>query len=142
MKIIKTVLVVAPMAVRIPILRLKGILLTSIQVDLADQEALEFQSDLVQEVTRSEAQGVVIDVTALDVVDSFMARVLNETAGMAQTLGAEVVLCGIQPSVALTLTEMGRELLGVDTALSLEQGVERVQDLLAQRGQHHARDGD
>ncbi len=127
---------------RIPILRLKGILLTSIQVDLADQEALEFQSDLVQEVTRSEAQGVVIDVTALDVVDSFMARVLNETAGMAQTLGAEVVLCGIQPSVALTLTEMGRELLGVDTALSLEQGVERVQDLLVQRGQHHARDGD
>ena len=127
---------------RIPILRLKGILLTSIQVDLADQEALEFQSDLVQEVTRSEAQGVVIDVTALDVVDSFMARVLNETASMAQTLGAEVVLCGIQPSVALTLTEMGRELIGVDTALSLEQGVERVQDLLAQRGQHHARDGD
>jgi len=117
-------------------------LLTSIQVDLADQEALEFQSDLVQEVTRSEAQGVVIDVTALDVVDSFMARVLNETASMAQTLGAEVVLCGIQPSVALTLTEMGRELIGVDTALSLEQGVERVQDLLAQRGQHHARDGD
>ncbi len=127
---------------RIPILRLKGILLTSIQVDLADQEALEFQSDLVQEVTRSEAQGVVIDVTALDVVDSFMARVLNETASMAQTLGAEVVLCGIQPSVALTLTEMGRELIGVDTALSLEQGVERVQDLLAQRGQRHARDGD
>ncbi len=127
---------------RIPILRLKGILLTSIQVDLADQEALEFQSDLVQEVTRSEAQGVVIDVTALDVVDSFMARVLNETASMAQTLGAEVVLCGIQPSVALTLTEMGRELIGVDTALSLEQGVERVQDLLAQRGQNHARDGD
>ncbi len=127
---------------RIPILRLKGILLTSIQVDLADQEALEFQSDLVQEVTRSEAQGVVIDVTALDVVDSFMARVLNETASMAQTLGAEVVLCGIQPSVALTLTEMGRELLGVDTALSLEQGVEKVDRLLAQRGQRHARDGD
>jgi len=128
--------------VRIPILRLKGILLTSIQVDLADQEALEFQSDLVQEVTRSEAQGVVIDVTALDVVDSFMARVLNETAGMAHTLGAEVVLCGIQPSVALTLTEMGRELIGVDTALSLEQGVEKVDRLLAQRGRHHARDGD
>ena len=127
---------------RIPILRLKGILLTSIQVDLADREALEFQSDLVQEVTRSEAQGVVIDVTALDVVDSFMARVLNETAAMAQTLGAEVVLCGIQPSVALTLTEMGRELLGVDTALSLEQGVEKVDRLLAQRGQRDARDGD
>ncbi len=127
---------------RIPILRLKGILLTSIQVDLADQEALEFQSDLVREVTRSEAQGVVIDVTALDVVDSFMARVLNETASMAQTLGAEVVLCGIQPSVALTLTEMGRELIGVDTALSLEQGVEKVDRLLAQRGQRHARDGD
>ena len=127
---------------RIPILQLKGILLTSIQVDLTDREALEFQSDLVQEVTRSEAQGVVIDVTALDVVDSFMARVLNETARMAQTLGAEVVLCGMQPSVALTLTEMGRELIGVETALNLEQGVEKVQRLVAQRGKRYARDGD
>ena len=127
---------------KIPILRLKGILLTSIQVDLADQDALEFQADLLAEVSRTEAQSVVIDVTALDVVDSFMARVLNETASMAQTLGAEVVLCGIQPAVALTLTEMGRELIGVETALNLEQGVEKVERLLAQRGQRYARDCD
>jgi len=117
-------------------------LLTSIQVDLADQDALEFQADLLAEVSRTEAQSVVIDVTALDVVDSFMARVLNETASMAQTLGAEVVLCGIQPAVALTLTEMGRELIGVETALNLEQGVEKVERLLAQRGQRYARDCD
>ena len=127
---------------KIPILRLKGILLTSIQVDLTDREVLEFQDELLAEVSRTEAQGVVIDVTALDVVDSFMARVLNETASMARTLGAEVVLCGIQPSVALTLTEMGRELIGVETALNLEQGVEKVERLLAQRGQRYARDGD
>ena len=127
---------------RIPILQLKGILLTSIQVDLADQDALEFQDDLLAEVSRTEAEGVVIDITALEVVDSFMARVLNETARMAQTLGAEVVLCGMQPSVALTLTEMGRELIGVETALNLEQGVEKVQRLVAQRGKRYARDGD
>lgn len=118
----------------IPILRLKDLLLTSIQVDLTDQEALEFQSDVLEMVSHTDAQGIVIDITALDVVDSFMARVLSDTARMAQMLGAEVVLSGMQPMVALTLTEMGRELVGVETTLNLDQGLEKLQRLIQERG--------
>jgi rsbT antagonist protein RsbS len=106
--------------VRIPILRIKDILLTSIQVDLTDQDALEFQRDVLSRVSETEAKGVVIDISALDVVDSFLARALNDTANMARLLGTQVVICGMQPAVALTLIEMGRELVGVETVLNLD----------------------
>lgn len=119
---------------KIPILRLKDILLTSIQMDLTDEDALNFQSDMLEMVNKTDAKGIVIDITALDVVDSYMARMLNETASMVRILGAEVVICGMQPSVALTLVEMGRELIGVSTALNLDQGFELVQSLLEERG--------
>jgi len=115
---------------KIPILRLKNILLTSIQVDLTDQDALDFQSDVVHKVAETKAKGVVIDITALDVVDSFLALVLNDTATMVQILGAEAGICGMQPPVALTLVEMGRELIGVETALNLDQGMEKIQALI------------
>lgn len=118
---------------KVPILKLMGILLTSIQVDMDDQDALSFQDDLLHMIIETEAKGVVIDITAMDVVDSFMARVLNETAIMARTLGAEAVLCGMQPDVALTLTEMGRELIGVRTTLNLDQAFELVQRLINER---------
>ena len=117
----------------VPILRLGDILLTSIQIDLTDQEALDFQADVLHMVTDTEALGVVIDITAMEVVDSFMARVLNETASMVRFLGAEAVMCGMQPSVALTLIEMGRELVGVETALNLDQALERIRELIAER---------
>jgi len=84
-------------------------------------------------VTDTEAKGVVIDITAMEVVDSFMARVLNETASMVRFLGAEAVMCGMQPSVALTLIEMGRELVGVETALNLDQALERIRELIDER---------
>jgi len=116
--------------VNVPLLKLKDILLTSVQEELTDQDALEFQSALLDEVNRIEAKGVVIDISAMTIVDSFLARVINETANMAQLLGAKVVLCGMQPAVALTLVEMGRELIGVETALDLNQGLEKVQDLI------------
>ena len=118
---------------KIPILRYGDTLLCSIQVDLTDEEALEFQSDVLQMAKKTDAKGAVIDITALDVVDSFMARVLNDTAEMVRLMGSEVVVCGIQPSVALTLTEMGRGLIGVDTALNLEQGMNKLQQLIAVR---------
>ena len=117
----------------VPILRLNDILLTSIQIDLTDQEALDFQADVLHMVTDTEAKGVVIDITAMEVVDSFMARVLNETASMVRFLGAEAVMCGMQPSVALTLIEMGRELVGVETALNLDQALERIRELIDER---------
>ena len=119
---------------KIPVLRLKDILLTSVQVDLTDEDALEFQDDVLKAVERTEASGVLIDITSLDVVDSFLARVLNETAVMVRLLGAEAVISGMQPDVALTLVEMGRELIGVATAINLDHGMEKLQELISKRG--------
>lgn len=119
---------------RIPILRLERILLVSIQVDLTDNDAMQFQSDLVEQVAEIEALGVAIDITALDVVDSYMARVINDTASMVRLLGAEVVICGVQPFVALTLIEMGRDLLGADCSFNLGQGLEILKTRIATRG--------
>lgn len=118
---------------RIPILPFENILVASIQVDLTDHDVLQFQQDVLQKVDETDAEGLVIDITALDVVDSFMARVINDTAQMTHVVGAKVVLCGMQPSVALTLTEMGRQLVGVETALNLNHGVAKVQRLVTER---------
>ncbi|MCF6356909.1 MAG: STAS domain-containing protein [Draconibacterium sp.] len=118
---------------KVPILRLKKILLTSIQVELTDEDAIEFQSDVLSEVTRTEAKGIIIDITALDIVDSYMARVLNDTANMVQFLGCEVIITGMQPSVAITLIEMGRKLVNVGTALNLDRGMEKIQRMISSR---------
>ena len=115
---------------KIPILQLRNVLLTSLQVDLTDDDIVEFQEDLLKRVSEINADGAVIDITAMDVVDSFMARVLNDTATMVHLLGTEVVITGMQPSVAITLIEMGRELIGVQTALDLDQGIEIVERLI------------
>lgn len=119
---------------KIPILRLGRILLTSIQVDLADVDAMQFQTDLVRKIAEIEALGVAIDITSLEVVDSFMARVINDTASMARLLGAEVVICGVQPFVAMTLVEMGRDLIGADCTFNLDQGLRMLKVRIASRG--------
>lgn len=118
----------------IPILRLGDILLTSIQVDLTDSDALAFQSRLLGEVEKTDALGVVIDITAMEVIDSYMARILNETVAMVELLGAKAVVTGMQPMIALTLVEMGRELLGIETALDLDQGYRKLLRLIGQPG--------
>jgi rsbT antagonist protein RsbS len=110
----------------IPILRVKDVLLSSIQGDLTDREVLEYQSQMLNMLEKTEAIGVLIDITGMDIVDSFMARVINETANMARIMGTKVVLCGMQPMVALTLVEMGRELIGVQTALNLSKGLDKI----------------
>ena len=127
---------------KIPILRLGRILLSSVQTDLTDVDALQFQDDLVRKIAAIEAQGVAIDITALDVVDSFMARVLNDTASMARLLGAEVVICGVQPYVAMTLIEMGRSLIATDCAFNLEQGLKILEARIASRGDALLDDGE
>ena len=127
---------------KIPILQFKDILLTSMQAGLTDEDALDFQNDLLRTTSRTEAQGVIIDITTLDIVDSFMGQVLTDTAAMAGTLGAKVVLCGMQPSVALTLIEMGRELTGVETVLNLDQAVEKMHRDIRERGNLGEREPD
>lgn len=119
---------------RIPILRLGDILLTSIQVDLTDAEVMQFQTDVLHTIAETEARGMAIDITALEVVDSFMARTINDTASMARMIGAEVVVCGMRPAVALTLIEMGRGLIGVETTFNLDEGLFRLKKRIAQRG--------
>ena len=119
---------------KIPVLRLGRILLTSIQIDLVDADAMQFQNDLVSKIAEIEALGVAIDITSLDVVDSFMARVINDTAEMSRLLGAEVVICGVQPFVAMTLVEMGRDLIGADCTFNLDQGLKLLQARIATRG--------
>lgn len=118
---------------KISILKLGDLLVTSLQEDLTDQDAVEFQSDLLSKTANSDAVGVVIDISGLDIVDSYMARILNDTANMVRLLGTEVVICGMQPAVALTLMEMGRELIGVEAALNLDLGITKVRGLINER---------
>ncbi len=107
---------------RIPILALGDVLLVSIQVDLHDRLALELQDSLTERIARSGASGVIIDISLLDTVDSFMARMLANLASMARLLDADVVLAGMQPAVAMTLVELGLSLPGIRTALNVDRG--------------------
>jgi rsbT antagonist protein RsbS len=117
---------------RVPLLRLNAqVLIVPLHGDINDDGVLEFQGDLTARVAAEEVRGVVIDISALDVVDSYMARVLNDTARMLRLLGARVVVCGVQPAVALTLVEMGSNLVDVPTAFNLERALARLQPLMA-----------
>jgi len=108
---------------RLPILRIGRNLLVSIQVDLDDQTVLNLQEDLADEVVRHGARGVVIDITAAEIVDSFVGRMLATIASISRLLDAETVVVGMRPAVAITLVELGLSLGGVRTALNLEQGL-------------------
>lgn len=115
------------MATSIPILKLYNCLLVSIQWELDDQTALQFQENLLTKIHETDANGVVIDLTSVDVIDSFIAKILGDVINMSKLMGAKVVLTGIQPAVAITLVELGIHLQDVQTALDLEKGLERLQ---------------
>jgi len=108
---------------RIPIIKLGSFLLVSIQVDMHDQLALQLQDDLTTRITETAAQGVLIDISALEMVDSFIGRMLGNIAAMARVLDAETVVVGMRPAVAITLVELGMSLEGVRTALDVEKGM-------------------
>ena len=112
---------------RIPILKLGPVLLVSIQVDMHDQLALTLQDDLTERIVRTRARGVLIDISALEVVDSFIGRMLGNIAAMSRVLDAETVVVGMQPAVAITLVELGMSLTGVRTALNVERAMELLQ---------------
>ncbi|SDJ04797.1 STAS domain-containing protein [Natribacillus halophilus] len=115
---------------RIPILKLGKYLLISIQVELDDQTAIQFQEDLLNRIHQEGSQGIVIDLTSVDMIDSYIAKVIGDVVKMSNLMGAKVVLTGIQPAVAITLVEMGVSLNEVHTALDLEQGLETLQQEL------------
>jgi rsbT antagonist protein RsbS len=109
---------------RIPILQLGPFLLVSIQIDMDDQTAVALQDDLSNVIVRKGARGVLIDISALDVVDSFIGRILGTIAATSRILDAQTVVVGMQPSVAITLVELGLSLKGVRTALNIERGMD------------------
>ena len=109
---------------KIPILRMGKFLLVTIQIDLYDRLAINLETDLVQMVSKTSAKGVLIDISALSIVDSFMGRIIGNIGSMSKILGAETVVVGMQPAVAITLIELGLELKGVNTALNVEKGME------------------
>lgn len=109
---------------RIPILRMGKFLLVTIQIDLYDRLATNLETDLVQMVSKTGARGVLIDISALSIVDSFMGRILGNIGSMSKIMDAETVVVGMQPAVAITLIELGLELKGVHTALNVEKGME------------------
>ena len=112
---------------RIPILRMGRFLLVTIQVDMHDQLALTLQDDLTQRIVADRAKGVLIDISSLDVVDSFIGRMISNIAGMSRVLDAQTVVVGMRPAVAITLVELGLELEGVRTALNVEKGMALLQ---------------
>lgn len=121
-------------SLRIPILKIGDILIASIQVALHDASAVQFKDDLLQKIHDTRARGVIIDLTALDVVDSFIGRLIADIAAMAALMGTRVVLTGLQPAVAITLVELGLELPRVLTALNLEKGLSMMQRLTEESG--------
>ncbi|WP_345158156.1 STAS domain-containing protein [Pontibacter saemangeumensis] len=113
---------------RIPILKMGPFLLVTIQVDLYDRLALNLENDLISMVSKTNARGVLIDISAVSIVDSFMGRILGNIASMSRIMDAETVVVGMQPAVAITLVELGLTLQGVYTALDVEKGMELLQD--------------
>ena len=108
---------------RIPILKMGNFLLVTIQVDMYDRLALNLENDLIQMVQKNESKGVLIDISAVSIVDSFMGRIIGNIATMSKIMDAETVVVGMQPAVAITLVELGLPLKGVHTALNVEKGM-------------------
>lgn len=117
---------------RIPILKMGQFLLVTIQVDMHDQLAMNLQDDLTQRIVKTNAKGVLIDISSLEIVDSFIGRMLGNIAGMSRILDAQTVVVGMQPSVAITLVELGLSLPGVRTALNVEKGMSLLRAALGE----------
>jgi rsbT antagonist protein RsbS len=112
---------------RIPIIKIGNFLIVSIQVDMHDKMAMQLQTQILEEISKTGAKGVLIDISVLEMVDSFIGRMLSGMASMASIMDAAVVIVGMQPAVAITLVELGLEMQGVDTALNMEKGMEMLE---------------
>lgn len=119
---------------RIPILRMGEFLLVTIQVDMHDRLALALQDDLTERISETSARGVLIDISSLETVDSFIGRMLGNIASMSRVMDAETVVVGMQPEVAITLVELGLSLPGVRTALNVERGMELLRNSKTKAG--------
>jgi rsbT antagonist protein RsbS len=118
---------------RIPVLQMGEFLLVTIQIDMHDQLALTLQDDLTAKIEKTGAKGVLIDISALEMVDSFIGRMIANISGMARILDAHTVIVGMQPAVAITLVELGLSLPGVKTALNVERGMHYLRGVMEQK---------
>ncbi|HWE01951.1 MAG TPA: STAS domain-containing protein [Tepidisphaeraceae bacterium] len=125
---------------RIPILRMGDFLLVTIQVDMHDRLAMTLQDDLTGMIEKTGARGVLIDISALEVVDSFIGRMIANISGMSRILDARTVVVGMQPAVAITLVELGLTLTGVQTALNVERGMQMLRVAIAEKESANASD--
>ena len=119
---------------RIPILKMGEFLLVTIQVDMHDRLALTLQEDLTNKIADTSAKGVLIDISSLEVVDSFIGRMLGNIAAMSKVMDANTVVVGMRPAVAITLVELGLSLSGVRTALNVEKGMDQLRDMRVTEG--------
>jgi rsbT antagonist protein RsbS len=122
---------------KIPILKMDQFLLVTIQVDMHDRLAMALQDDLTKAISETEARGVLIDISSLEIVDSFIGRMLANIAAMSRILDAETVVVGMQPAVAITLVELGLSLTGVRTALNVDAGMAVLRASLNGNGEWH-----
>jgi rsbT antagonist protein RsbS len=120
---------------RIPILRMGDFLLVTIQVDMHDRLVLALQDDLTSMISQTQARGVLIDISALEIVDSFIGRMLGQIAAMTTVLDAQTVVVGMRPAVAITLVELGLSLPGVRTGLDVEKGMKLLRSAISARGE-------
>ena len=123
---------------RIPILKMGETLLVTIQVDMHDKIAAALEEDLTARIAQTGAKGVLIDISSLEIVDSFIGRMLDNIAAVSRILDAETVVCGMRPAVAITLVELGLSLSGVKTALNVERGMELIRNRLNSDGEAYA----
>lgn len=126
---------------RIPILKMGDCLLVTIQVDMHDQLAVSLQEDLTDQIARHASKGVLIDISSLEIVDSFIGRMLANIAAMSRVLDAQTVLTGMQPAVAITLVELGMSLPGIKTALNVERGMELLKEYINQDAEFEEANG-
>lgn len=122
---------------KIPILRMGNFLLVTIQVDMHDRLAMALQDDLTRRISETNARGVLIDISTLEIVDSFIGRMLGNIAAMSRVLDAQTVVVGMQPAVAITLVELGMSLPGVRTALNVDAGMDLLRESLNGKGNSH-----
>jgi rsbT antagonist protein RsbS len=123
---------------RVPIIRIRNALIATVQDDLRDRDALEFQDDLTRRIEETGAGGVLLDLSVLDTIDSFLGRLIHDIASVSRLLGAHTVVVGLQPAVALTLVELGLDLSGVRTALDADRGLALLERLMStERGRGH-----
>jgi rsbT antagonist protein RsbS len=126
---------------RIPILKVGDCLLVTIQVDMHDELAMSLQEDLTAQISRYASRGVLIDISSLEIVDSFIGRMLANIAAMSRVLDAQTVLTGMQPAVAITLVELGMSLPGIRTALNVERGMQLLREHMRQNAEPEESDG-